>query len=95
MFALIQHQQIESLDFTSLGFVSSAVWVDLLSSCILWQRARLVRVAAFLHQRYSEQWPNSNSNGYAYYHRVDRVNGGDENATHTTGMGKKQRFWYH
>lgn len=60
MFALIQHQQIESLDFTSLGF-----------------------------------WPNSNSNGYAYYHRVDRVNGGDENATHTTGMGKKQKFWYH
>ena len=40
------------------------------------------------------QWPNSNSNGYAYYHRVDRVNGGDKNATHTTGFGKKQKFWY-
>ena len=40
------------------------------------------------------QWPSANSNGYAFYHRVDRVNGGDENATHTTGFGKKQRFWY-
>ena len=40
------------------------------------------------------QWPSANSNGYAFYHRVDRVNGGDANATHTTGFGKKQRFWY-
>lgn len=54
MFALIQHQQLESLDF----------------------------------------WPSANSNGYAFYHRVDKVNGGDANATHTTGFGKKSRFWY-
>jgi hypothetical protein len=40
------------------------------------------------------QWPDSNSNGYAYYHRVDRVNGGDQNPIHTTGFGKKQEFWY-
>lgn len=40
------------------------------------------------------QWPNSNENGYAFYHRVDKVNGGDENATHTSGFGKKTRFWY-
>ena len=40
------------------------------------------------------QWPSANSNGYAFYHRVDRVNGGDANATHTTGFGKSQKFWY-
>jgi len=44
--------------------------------------------------RNAEQWPSANSNGYAFYHRVDRVNGGDENATHTTGFGKKSKFWY-
>jgi hypothetical protein len=39
-------------------------------------------------------WPNSNTNGYAFYHRVDRVNGGDVDATHVTGFGKKGKFWY-
>lgn len=33
-------------------------------------------------------------NGYAYYHRVDQVNGGDMNHTHTTGFSKKEGFWY-
>jgi hypothetical protein len=50
----------------------------------------------YIPTRYSinvTQWPNSNANGYAYYHRVDRVNGGDVNHTHTTGFGKKQKFW--
>ena len=41
------------------------------------------------------KWPSGSSNGYAYYHRVDQVNGGDQNATHTTGFGKKIHFWYH
>jgi hypothetical protein len=41
-----------------------------------------------------QKWPSGSSNGYAYYHRVDQVNGGDQNATHTTGFGKKIDFWY-
>ena len=54
------------------------------------------RIIMYIPTRYSinvTQWPNSNANGYAYYHRVDRVNGGDVNHTHTTGFGKKQKFW--
>jgi hypothetical protein len=43
---------------------------------------------------FSEQWPSGSLNGYAYYHRVDQVNGGDMNATHTTGFSKKAAFWY-
>ena len=40
-------------------------------------------------------WPNAgSSNGYTYDHRVDQINGGDQNATHTTGFGKKVDFWY-
>ncbi|EKX53114.1 hypothetical protein GUITHDRAFT_133484 [Guillardia theta CCMP2712] len=39
-------------------------------------------------------WPSGNDNGYAFYHRVDGVNGGDMNPTHTTGFSKKQNFWY-
>ena len=40
------------------------------------------------------QWPSGSSNGYAYYHRVDQVNGGDQNSTHTTGFSKKEAFWF-
>ena len=40
------------------------------------------------------QWPSGSMNGYAYYHRVDQVNGGDMNHTHTTGFSKKEGFWY-
>ena len=40
-------------------------------------------------------WPASSSAGYEYYHRVDQINGGDANATHTTGFDKKVDFWYH
>ena len=39
------------------------------------------------------QWPSGSMNGYAYYHRVDQVNGGDMNHTHTTGFSKKEGFW--
>ncbi|EKX47491.1 hypothetical protein GUITHDRAFT_106928 [Guillardia theta CCMP2712] len=39
-------------------------------------------------------WPDTNMNGYAYFHRVDRTNGGDVNATHHTGYAKKHPFWY-
>ena len=38
-------------------------------------------------------WP-SNNNGYAFFHRVDKVNGGDVNPTHTTGFGRAAAFWY-
>eukprot|EP00286_Rhodomonas_abbreviata_P000009 CAMPEP_0181288314 /NCGR_PEP_ID=MMETSP1101-20121128/266_1 /TAXON_ID=46948 /ORGANISM="Rhodomonas abbreviata, Strain Caron Lab Isolate" /LENGTH=35 /DNA_ID= /DNA_START= /DNA_END= /DNA_ORIENTATION= len=33
-------------------------------------------------------------NGYSFYHRVDKVNGGDQNATHTSGFGRSESFWY-
>jgi hypothetical protein len=39
-------------------------------------------------------WPDSNNNGYAFYHRVDQVNGGDTDPTHTTGFSKKNALWY-
>jgi hypothetical protein len=40
-------------------------------------------------------WPSGTSNGYAYYHRVDQVNGGDmSDGTHTGGFSKKEKFWY-
>ena len=40
------------------------------------------------------QWPNASANGYAYFHRVEKVNGGDVNSTHTTGSGVIKPFWY-
>eukprot|EP00282_Hemiselmis_andersenii_P034315 CAMPEP_0169474400 /NCGR_PEP_ID=MMETSP1042-20121227/26240_1 /TAXON_ID=464988 /ORGANISM="Hemiselmis andersenii, Strain CCMP1180" /LENGTH=76 /DNA_ID=CAMNT_0009588435 /DNA_START=238 /DNA_END=468 /DNA_ORIENTATION=- len=40
------------------------------------------------------QWPDASSNGYAFFHRVDKVNGGDANPTHTTGFGRAGAFWY-
>jgi hypothetical protein len=43
---------------------------------------------------FSEQWPSGSLNGYADYHRVDQVNDGDMNATHTTGFSEKDAFWY-
>ena len=46
------------------------------------------------HLMFSEQWPSGSLNGYAYYHRVDQVNDGDMNATHTTGFSEKDAFWY-
>eukprot|EP00282_Hemiselmis_andersenii_P036425 CAMPEP_0169443694 /NCGR_PEP_ID=MMETSP1042-20121227/9506_1 /TAXON_ID=464988 /ORGANISM="Hemiselmis andersenii, Strain CCMP1180" /LENGTH=57 /DNA_ID=CAMNT_0009554967 /DNA_START=292 /DNA_END=465 /DNA_ORIENTATION=+ len=39
-------------------------------------------------------WPDASSNGYAFFHRVDKVNGGDANPTHTTGFGRAGAFWY-
>mmetsp|Transcript_25155 Transcript_25155/g.63786 ORF Transcript_25155/g.63786 Transcript_25155/m.63786 type:complete len:151 (-) Transcript_25155:385-837(-) len=42
----------------------------------------------------SLQWPDASSNGYAFFHRVDKVNGGDANPTHTTGFGRAGAFWY-
>ncbi len=40
------------------------------------------------------QRPDASENGYAFYHRVDKVNGGDSNPTHTSGFGKSTKFWY-
>ena len=39
-------------------------------------------------------WPEDGKTGYAYYHNVDAVNGGDVDYTHTTGFPKKEGFWY-
>ncbi len=39
-------------------------------------------------------WPAASENGYTFYHRVDQVNGGDTNSTHTTGFGKKDALSY-
>ena len=39
-------------------------------------------------------WPDASENGYAFYHRVDQVNGDDANPTHITGFSMQGAFWY-
>eukprot|EP00282_Hemiselmis_andersenii_P028249 CAMPEP_0169484208 /NCGR_PEP_ID=MMETSP1042-20121227/31619_1 /TAXON_ID=464988 /ORGANISM="Hemiselmis andersenii, Strain CCMP1180" /LENGTH=123 /DNA_ID=CAMNT_0009599193 /DNA_START=96 /DNA_END=468 /DNA_ORIENTATION=- len=58
------------------------------------QRILVTLSGSLMSHKAAYLWPDASSNGYAFFHRVDKVNGGDANPTHTTGFGRAGAFWY-